>query len=376
LASQSDKQPKDIRAELESLLAERMECIEGKLEAKFLQSMASKLDERLQFLGDNLEAKKEEVAKELRMLDNKVETMDQAATSHLKKLENAAENHLEALSKSATSSMKRIRELAEVSAESITKKYDDIVTVILPFLQPSVKQMAELFFQRTWDHRAKIDEEKNQTDPNSHCPPSPTTHGLRKKDQLKVCAGAKSEATSRKRQYSDTAGKINFSQESPSDRDGAHENHVTLRRSARRAKRVKGNADKENKTPSSKIHLACVTPSGENPQQLTSPLDRATFLRAKKASDTTRNVKATGGKLSKSDSAKERIPFEVIAPNIECPSPLGDRSAQLIEVLDVRPRETKRRRHPPRSKVVRGKRSRTYGKRSCHKMQEDSFSFF
>ena len=147
---------------------------------------------------------------------------------------------------------------------------------------------------------------------------------------------------------------------------------ATRGRPSRRTKRGKeAVSEKENKTPSAKKRKnpqrACVTPSAEDPIRVVSQRDRAPKIRGanKTRHQETRNAprRALRPKdIPKSNKVEERVPFEVISPNIECPSPL---SHQSVEDPPSPPRQSRKRKSiVAPTRTGRTKRvPRTYGKR-------------
>jgi hypothetical protein len=429
MASCRDEQMKSLRVELESLFSERMRAFGGQLQAKVdkvvetgsseikkqvetreteldarIQELDDKLgagkddlDERLRLLGDEFEAKQAALGQGMRLLDDKLAATQRAASSYVQKIESAAESHLEAMSKSAKSYMKKIGELAEASTESLTRKCDDIVTAILPVLQPPVTKMVGSLFKRPGHNQPKSDESRRQAGQRKLVSPPPnkrssSTRSQRQKDKAAPVAHMEKASLSKKRPHSV------ITDEMPSDWDETKHNEptepATRRRSARRAKRVKDEeAGKENNTPSSKIQRPCATPSRKKLLQVVSPLDNhiGTPLKAKKTSEKKRIEKSpmlrrsrrriVESSQSSLESSSVRIPpfEEVIAENNECPSPLSDRSVQFKQVEICRTKKTAKRTIVSTSlaKGVKSKRSRIYGKRSWNNnpLQDDPFTF-
>jgi uncharacterized coiled-coil protein SlyX len=342
-----------------------------------------KIEEVLNSKSDEFVAKQDELNKGLRMMDDRLTTMDRSTASHMEQMKHAAESHLEAMSKSASTSMKKILELAESSTQSLSRKYDDFVGAILPALQPPVTKMVGSLFKRSTHCPCKPDEESS-FHPSSTGDTTPS--GVqRKKDHTKASSKSKKGTTYKKRRHSVTTHQANASEESSSNRvESQYDPPSSRRRSLRQENRRRRVSDKENETPSSKIQQHCVTPSGENPQPIGSPANGTICLKKKRYSEKSKEQTCTISEKQTPKSnppitpeARERVPFEVVTKKSECPSPLGLRSVQYIQE-EVFSGPKRKRSRPYLPNGTKGKKSRSYGKRSLldgNKSHDDPFAF-
>ena len=344
--SSLEKACKQLQDTTEELVDAKLSSFDDKLRVE-----KKGLDEKLQILGDSIEARRGEFDRMSRKLEGTLTTMGQTATSYIEKIETAGESRLEAISKKA-------KELAEATIESISQKVRGI-------LQPTKELVGPVL------HRP--DNAKEVLKSHDH-PPSTTI------SSQQVLSKRKKPARKRRCSYSEKkAAGVSEVGKARSSKD------KWIVPTAKQSKRVKVDAAKENKTPnSSKPCRVCVTPPGEDSEQLRS-LPNSSFLREKKISGRACHRKAPAVKkpatseenTSKSDSLRDRIPFDVISPNVECPSPLGNCSVQALQ-RDLRRGHGRKRSLPTRfTQRKKDRVARTYGKRSLKRgyLKDDSFSF-